>query len=42
MVQKLTLVIFYETKNYMEIFKSITFPIKLQQVQKHCVLGSTK
>ena len=35
MVQKLILVIFYETKNYIEIFQFITFCIKLQQVQNH-------
>ena len=42
MVQKLLLVIFYEKKNYMETFQLITFHIKLQQIQNHCVLGSTK
>ena len=29
-------------KNYMKIFQFITFHIKLQQVQNHCVLGSIK
>ena len=29
-------------KNFMKIFQFITFRIKLQHVQNHCVLGSIK
>ena len=36
---KIKLVIFYYIKNYMKVFQFITFHIKLQQVQNHCVLG---
>ena len=42
MVQKLILVIFHQTKNYMKIIQLMTFRIKLQHFQNHRVLGSIK
>ena len=42
MVQRLILVIFYWEKNYMKLFQFITFRMKLQEAQNHCVSGSTK
>ena len=47
MVQKLILVLFYQKKNYVKTFEFITFRnisyiLKLQQAQSHCVLGLIK
>ena len=40
MVQTLILVIFHQIKSYMKKFQFITFHIKVQQAQNHCILGS--